>query len=74
MPDQRAGPLAVHGADPQIAVIPAVTRQYSSAVLNFAAHSPEDANTTEVPFCQHGVRGRIFMRAMLYQERSLMPR
>jgi len=32
---------------PATAVILAVTRQYSSTVLNFAAHSPEDANATE---------------------------
>ena len=31
----------------QTAVILAVTRHYSSTLLNFAAHSPEDANATE---------------------------
>ncbi len=34
---------------PQTAVIPIVTRYYSSVLLNFATHSPEDsqANATE---------------------------
>jgi len=26
------------------------TRRYGSGLLNFAAHSPEDSNATEVPF------------------------
>jgi hypothetical protein len=31
----------------QTVVILAVTRHHSSTLLNFAAHSPEDANATE---------------------------
>ena len=35
--------FAVCGATPQTAVIIVVTRRYSSRLLNFAAHSPEDS-------------------------------
>jgi hypothetical protein len=39
-------------AAPQTAVILVVTRRYSSGLLNFAAHSPEDSQTRQkTPFC-----------------------
>ena len=44
---QRAAPADLGGAVPQTAVILAVTRNFSSTLLNFAAHSPEDTNATE---------------------------
>jgi hypothetical protein len=45
---QRPGPLDVNGAVPQTALILLLTRRYSSVLLNFATHSPEDSdNTTE---------------------------
>jgi hypothetical protein len=44
---QRAAPIDLGGAVPQTAVILAVTRNFSSTLLNFAAHSPEDTNATE---------------------------
>jgi hypothetical protein len=45
------GPFEVREAVPQTAVILAVTRHRSSTLLNFAAHSPEHPNATEMPFC-----------------------
>ena len=43
---QRAAPIDLGGTVPQTAVILAVTRNFSSTLLNFAAHSPEDTNAT----------------------------
>jgi hypothetical protein len=40
---QHAAPLLVAGAVPQTTVILVVTRRYSSGLLNFTAHSPEDS-------------------------------
>jgi hypothetical protein len=42
-----ADPSEVGGAFPQTAVTLTVTGHYSSTLLNFAAHSPEDADETE---------------------------
>jgi hypothetical protein len=45
---------AACGAVPQTAVIPIVTRRYSSVLLNFAAHSPEDSQANATGYMRDG--------------------
>ena len=47
----RLCPLEVGGAVPQAALIPVVTRHYSSRLLNFAAYSPETGAAEDPVVC-----------------------